>query len=183
MKKLAIFAFSAFTLASFTAAARAELDAVEVNAPSTTANEAVAAPADRDAVTANADVPAVPLAEASMPDAPKTAPASEAVPVIEAIAPNSSAAPMNTETTVTETATSAAEAPAKTEETVRGTVVAVDMTGNEIVVRDNVSNADKRIDVDPNVLATTALAVGDNVRVDLSPSGGVKAHGVRIATE
>lgn len=180
--------------------------------PSTTASEAVAAPADQDASAfsgdetmndsaVDTDATAPVVADTSSVPAETAAVDTSTVDVAtDDAAADTASDPYASDAATADTAADAS-APAQTDannvasttdtqaaateesSVIRGTVVAVDMAENEITVRDDVSGADRRIDVDPNVMSTTSLSVGDNVRVDLSPSNGKRAQGVRITNE
>lgn len=75
----------------------------------------------------------------------------------------------------------AVETAAPEADVIRGTVVSIDKSNNEIVVRDGATQADRRVAVDPNVMASTTLNVGDSVRVDLGGSPK-QATSIRVTT-
>lgn len=152
---------------------------VQETAPAASADTAMMD--DAALTTAAPDAPTAGAADVSPSEAypaPEAATAADVTPTTAEPLPADAAATAEPQLdTVADTGDD--EAPAYEAESVTGTIVSIDRSDNEITVRDETSQTDRRIDVDPNVMSSTSLAVGDSVTIRLS-GGGKRAYGVSV---
>ncbi|HTL70283.1 MAG TPA: hypothetical protein VL404_03220 [Candidatus Eisenbacteria bacterium] len=159
MRRLSALFFASFAFAFLASPLRAETEVVV----SDTGTETSETDAAHSAISTTADAS----------DATTAGLSSSIENPIEASPAPSAATPAMT--------TTEAAAPAETE--INGQIVALDGANNEIVVKDKATNADRRITVDPGVMSSAALSVGDSVRVRLSADAMNAGRAVSIAAD